>query len=74
MMTHMCISINGALRNWNKRDFKNLFTRADGYQLSATEAKDYLRYEQAMGKKVLPMGKCDNFDFQSGCRGHEEVK
>jgi len=23
-----------------------------------------------MGRKVIPLGECDNFDYQEGCLGH----
>lgn len=34
------------------------------------ELDRYLREQLALGRKVLPMGNCDNFDYQKGCRGH----
>ena len=35
------------------------------------EVKRALLAELEKGHAVIPMGKCDNFDFKTGCRGHE---
>ena len=62
---HMCVSIEGAIRNkaWKA------FTQYNGR--NAKQVEKMLRYELAMGRRVLPVGECDNFDYQEGCRGHE---
>lgn len=67
---HMCICIAGILKRRNK-ELDGLFTTDDGYEISAAGARKYLCEQQALGRRVLPMGKCDNFDYQTGCRGHE---
>lgn len=69
---HMCISLRGALMNWEDRAWRNCVTADDGHIMTPSEVKlqflDYL----AEGKKVIPMdSSCDNFDFQKGCLGHE---
>ncbi len=74
MRVHLCISIRGALKNWNTSDFMHLFKRDDGTTLTAQEAREYLLDELESGKKVLPVGDCDNFDFQNGCKGHPDVE
>lgn len=28
--------------------------------------------ELAKGRRVLPLGECDNFDYQTGCQGHPD--
>lgn len=38
--------------------------------MTAKEVKAFLREQLALGRRVLPMGDCDNFDYQTGCRGH----
>jgi hypothetical protein len=68
---HMCLCISGALKNMSDRQLRGLFTRDDGTAPTAREARDYLRLEQAKGREVLPIGDCDNFDYKTGCRGHE---
>lgn len=66
---HLHVSVDGALRNPEpyigavKVDGKTLNTRA--------EVKAFFEYQRAMGRKLLPLGECDNFDYETGCRGHE---
>lgn len=69
---HMCLDVKGALTNWKLPAFKNMFTREDDTTLTPTEAKAHLLDELSKGREKLPMGKCDNFDFKTGCRGHEQ--
>lgn len=40
--------------------------------LSADEMRDFLYQQKAMGREVLPLGDCDNFDYKKGCLGHLE--
>jgi hypothetical protein len=61
---HMCVSIEGAIRN---KAYK-AFTQYNGRNAKLVEKM--LRYELAMGRRVLPVGDCDNFDYQEGCKGH----
>lgn len=65
--THLCLNIAGALR---RRSLKGWFTDDEGREMSDREARDHLRMEQHKGHRVIPMGKCDNFDYQTGCKGH----
>lgn len=66
---HVCQSIEGALRNWSKRDWKSL-AKSNG--ITADEAMDYFWEQHAMGRKVLPIGEpCEGFSYQDGCPGHE---
>ncbi|TGE05602.1 hypothetical protein EU556_20080 [Hymenobacter fodinae] len=68
---HMGLSVEGALRNMTKSQLKNLFTDTEtGRDLTAQEAKEELRQAQREGKRVLPMGDCDKWDYQTGCPGH----
>lgn len=72
---HMCLSVRGAL-NWNrietKRNMKALFQN-NGEKFPSVEAlRNALMDELAKGNEVIPMGKCDNFDPKTGCRGHEK--
>ncbi len=44
-----------------------------GFPITVEEARDFLKLELYKGRKVLPMGKkCDKFDYQKGCSGHED--
>lgn len=68
-MLHMCIDIEGALMNAN--NFVGNIT-IDGKTLfSVKEIKDFFQSQLDLGRKVLPIGDCDNFDYQTGCKGHE---
>ena len=67
----LCISIKGALRNWNARQWVGVATDTDtGRVLTPQEFKEHLLDELAKGHKVVPCGPCDNFDYEHGCMGH----
>lgn len=66
--SHSCLNIEGAIRN---KAF-SIFSDDNGNPISAAEGEKYLRAELAKGHRVIPMGKCDNFDYQKGCQGHSE--
>lgn len=69
---HMCMSIRGALNNWKyPDDYYGAITGDDGKVLTPPQARNFLYDCLAEGKRVLPMGECDNFDYQTGCLGHE---
>lgn len=65
---HLSLDIEGGIQN-----AKSLCgaIKVDGRTLETEqEVRAFLREQQAMGRRVLPMGDCDNFDYQTGCRGH----
>lgn len=65
---HMSLDIAGGIKN--ARMLRNCIT-VDGRLLrTEKEVKTFLREQQALGRRVLPMGDCDNFDYQVGCLGH----
>lgn len=65
---HCCLDIEGGIKN--AKDLAGSIT-VDGRTLTtAKEVRGFLRYQLAMGRRVLPIGECDNFDYQTGCRGH----
>ena len=65
---HMCLDIQGGINN--AKMLKGAIT-VDGKTLKTVkEVKDFLRGQLALGRRVLPMGECDNFDYQTGCKGH----
>lgn len=66
---HMRLDIRGCIAN---RDF-GWFTNDDGTPASEREALGFLLDHVAQGHLYLPMGDCDNFDFQTGCLGHVMV-
>lgn len=68
---HMCLSIQGALHLTDKELNRWRATDDDGSVLSGKEVREILERDLAEGKRVIPMGTCDNFDYQTGCRGHD---
>lgn len=71
---HMCQSIRGPLTNWKWAEWNNAtkwIKRDDGSCYTADELKQAFLDELSEGHEVVPIGKCDNFDFQRGCLGHE---
>lgn len=65
---HLSLSIEGGIR-WAE-DLRGCI-EVDGKTLNtAEEVRDFLRGQLALGRKYLPMGDCDNFDYQRGCLGH----
>ena len=67
-MIHCCLDIKGGIMN--ARMLKGVIT-VDGHTLNTVkEIKGFLQEQLDMGRKVLPMGDCDNFDYQTGCKGH----
>lgn len=71
---HMCADIRGMLNNHRRKgSLKGIFKNEEtGQSLSDDEAREYLYDCLAKGWRVLPMGGCDNFDYQTGCKGHSQ--
>ena len=71
---HCCMDIEGFLTNTNfPRGFVGLLKHDDGRPMTPEEARTELFAQLRQGKRVIPMGPCDGFDFQTGCPGHEEA-
>jgi hypothetical protein len=64
---HFCQSVDGAIKNWSKREWKSF---ADGNGWSIERAKEFMRICSFEGKRVLPIGKCEGFSYKTGCPGH----
>jgi hypothetical protein len=72
---HMCSSIRGALRRSHtemRRALLYTFKDDGSPYRSVAELREALFDELAKGHEVIPMGDCDNFDWKTGCQGHEE--
>lgn len=70
-ITHMCLDIEGFLSNARFPDkFKGMFKHDDGSPMSPADARAELFACLRKGWRVIPLGACDNFDYQTGCRGH----
>jgi hypothetical protein len=73
---HVCLSVRGAL-NQTKAEMKLMASSitVNGKQLkTADEVRNFLLDELSQGHEVLPIGECDNFDWKTGCKGHEWLK
>lgn len=68
MKKHMRLDIKGCIRN---KAFEG-FMFENGNPMTREQAEHYLLLELNKGIKFLPLGKCDNFDFNEGCLGHKE--
>ncbi|WP_041272400.1 hypothetical protein [Desulfitobacterium hafniense] len=70
--THLCVDISGMLRLYKRKgSLEGVISDPEtGRTLSDAEARQYLQECLAKGWRVLPMGDCDNFDHQTGCKGH----
>ncbi len=69
---HISLCVRGALMNWELRQFRGMFRRDDGTEMTPREAKSALMDELIAGHEVLPYGDCDNWDWKQGCQGHRE--
>lgn len=69
MIQHFSMNIQGAIEN--ARDLKGCIT-VDGKTLNTVaEIRKFLRGQLVLGRKCLPVSRCSNFDYQTGCKGHE---
>lgn len=68
---HLGLNVRGALHNWSDRQMKGIFLHDNGRAMTAREARNMLMDQIAKGRKVIPTCECDNFDYQTGCGGHE---
>jgi hypothetical protein len=67
---HLALSIEGCLINMKGRNLNGFATDKNGHPVSGKDFRKYLRDSLKKGWKVIPMGECDNFDYQNGCLGH----
>lgn len=66
---HLSLDIEGGMQH--AKDLVGAITLDDGKTLNTVkEVKDFLKDCLKKGWKSLPCGDCDNFDYQTGCKGH----
>jgi hypothetical protein len=70
---HCSLSIAGALKQIPNNDRQSFADDDNGRPLTNRQLRTILQEAHAEGKRVLPMGDCNNFDYQTGCRGHDVV-
>jgi hypothetical protein len=72
----MCVSVRGILAKNDsqlKRELGGCVRDHDGNLCrTALQIREVFFDELAKGHEVVPCGTCDNFDFKTGCKGHEE--
>lgn len=67
---HIHLNIKGGIEN--AEDLIGCI-KVDGKTLNTvSEIRAFLQSQLDMGRKVLPIGDCDNFDYQTGCKGHSD--
>lgn len=64
---HPSCDIEWGLKNINA--FSGSVFR-NGRMLTPDEIKEYFQDQASLGRKVIPCAPCDNFDYQTGCKGH----
>lgn len=71
--THMCLNLEGFLSHTPfPRGYVGVFKHDDGRQMTPAEARETMFAELRKGHRVIPCAPCDNFDYQTGCLGHDE--
>lgn len=77
MSCHMGICVRGVL-NWplreQKRALKYIFKDDGSPFRTVDELRNAFMNELAQGHETIPMGKCDSWDFKTGCPGHLETQ
>lgn len=68
-MYHVCLDIEGSIRN--AKTLKGCITVDGKVLMTEKEIKDFMKSQLALSRRVLPCGDCDNFNYQTGCKGHE---
>lgn len=75
MKTHMCMDIEGFMNNATfPAGFVRMFKHDDGSSMTPEEARSELFNQLRMGRRVIPLTACDNFDYQKGCLGHPDAQ
>lgn len=65
---HLCLDIRGAISGTGWK----FVSATGGRSVKKAEAIEWLMDRLGEGKRVLPLGPCEGFDYQTGCPGHEE--
>jgi len=68
MKYHLCQSVERALKNWKSREWKSV-AKENG--ISVEECKSIFRQYVREGKRLIPIGECEGFSYETGCPGHE---
>ncbi len=69
-LTHMCQSVEGALRHRTDEDWATAMNEDDGRAMNPAKAKSIFLNLKDKGVEVVRIADCDNFDDKKGCLGH----
>lgn len=70
MIYHRCLNVECAIKY---ADILKGALDADGKVLKTRrQVKRFLKIQRKLGRLVLPMCECDNFDYLKGCLGHDD--
>lgn len=67
---HLRIDLAGALSHWNAREWTECVRDDDGIMLTPARVREKFQEMLAAGTKFIPIGSCEDFDPEHGCRGH----
>jgi hypothetical protein len=67
---HLRIDLAGALSHWNPQEWRECVRDDDGIMLTPPRVREKFQEMLAAGTRFIPVGSCDDFDPQHGCRGH----
>ena len=71
---HLSMDIEGFLENYKDKPlswFDGIAKKDDGSRATGAEYLAYLQSHLEQGHRVVPMNNCPDFDYQTGCPGHE---
>lgn len=69
---HICQSVDGALKNWKKAEWRNI---AEANNMTIDAVKEQFKIYQFEGKRVIPLGDpCEGFSYIDGCPGHTKCQ
>ena len=70
-ITHPCLDIELFIKNTKSDDEISWIKSNEGNTLTNRQVIALLMMHQDKGHKFHPVDECDNFDYQTGCRGHD---
>jgi hypothetical protein len=67
----MAIDLAWILRNFHERDWQDCLTDARGVTMTPLQVREYFEAEWEAGRRIIPFGVCEGFDYEGGgCPGH----
>lgn len=66
---HLCSDVRGMLR-WSDRHLRGAMRHDDGRPMTGREVRDSLKIALNNGWRVIPVGECEGFSYETGCPGH----